>query len=79
MRKDLELIYNESKIAPKAGDYVWVRHTKYYSWDYAIFIEATKKGFKAYNHCIERAEYIDCYAELVTKDPWYSEVFIHSK
>jgi hypothetical protein len=74
-----QLIYNESKIAPKANDQVWVRLSPKCHWELATFISETKSGFQVYKHCINRAEYIDCFAELTTKDPYWSEVFIFSK
>ena len=79
MRSDLELIYNESKVAPKANDEVWVRLTPRHRWEIAIFISKTKKGFKVYEHCIPKAKYIECFDELTTKDPYYSETFIFAK
>jgi hypothetical protein len=78
MKNKLELIYNESKIAPKANDEVWVRLSPKCHWELASFISETKSGFQVYEHCINRAEYIKCFAELTTKDPYYSEVFIFS-
>ena len=79
MRTFLELIYNESKVAPKANDEVWVRLSPTNRWDRAIFISKTKKGFKVYEHCVPKAKYIETFEELVTKDPYWSKVFIHSK
>ena len=79
MRSDLELIYNESKIAPKVNDEVWVRLSPKCHWELATFISETKSGFKVYEHCVAQAKYINCFAELTTQDPYYSEVFIFAK
>jgi hypothetical protein len=75
-KSDLNWIFRESKKKPKKGDKVWVRLSSTNRWEDVVFIAKTKWGFKVYEYSVPKAEYINYFEQLATRDPYFSKVHI---